>query len=360
MRLTIEFGKTASSQREVHLRADKCELASAQLHLAFPDRRNRTDRFLRRHVKANDKFEAHESVDPNSPVVSREEPPKLSIPVHIEQMRQHGQLVGMRGPVEGEQFCTEPATIIVPVSDLVANLLRPAYHRNGLGSHRLFFLEEEPIDQKDYFCLCFFQSSSESVHLEIKDVRFDQAGDRVLCTSGKNLEDKGLVWAAALVPLVRDGNALDPVEIAQGDYDLRQILGRNADVALRYAYEGWFECWEERVRELVSAQVRESRPFESFYHSVLALDADGNIHIFQLESTLPDLALNLAAQGMISAGLLDSGGSCAIYDAWMGSYLNHGWYFRERRGAVIALQFKTIQRIPQSPDFWFLGRRGTL
>src|SRR5207245_2248049 len=105
--------------------------------------------------------------------------------------------------------------------------------------------------------------------------------------------------------------------------------GRDAESAIRYAYAGWFGEWERRVGEVVAQHRTHGRSFAQFYHSILALDGVGNVAIRQVEGTLPDLAEALARDGFVGAGVLDSGGSCAIYDVWMASYLNHGWYFRE-------------------------------
>ena len=63
--------------------------------------------------------------------------------------------------------------IAVSISDLVANLLRPCFHRDRLGSHRLFYLDEEPIHARTYGCLGTFTREDGPCRLEFRRVRFD-------------------------------------------------------------------------------------------------------------------------------------------------------------------------------------------
>ena len=363
MRLSIELAGSSPHAREAELRLDADELDAVHLHLAFPEKRNRTGLYMRRHAHAPD-----EPVGPNQPLRSSDEPPKLTIPEHVEQMDRQKRIA--RGapvrPGIGLQakLPQEPAMLVVPISDLVANLLRPCFHRDGWPGPRLFHLDEEPIHSRTYFCLCCFAGEEGSKdknprgRLAFRHVRFDREGDRALDAAGADLLDEGLVWAAAVVPLVVDGRALPIVEIARADYDLRQIVGRHNETPIRHAYEGWFDEWDDRVEKLVAAHQRIGRPFETFYHSALGIDADGNVLIRQREATLPELASSLAAEGMVAAGLLDSGGSPAIYDVWSASYLNHGWYYREARGAILLFELPWTRRLPRfARDSW-VCRRG--
>src|SRR5262249_38710538 len=144
---------------------------------------------------------------------------------------------------------------------------------------------------------------------------------------------------------VVDFQPLAPFQIAQNDYDLRQIWGRGAEDSIRDAYDGWYRQWDTRVEKLTNQHQARGNPYATFFHSVLAIDASGNIHLLQQESTLPDLANHLAEEGFQAAGLLDSGGSCALYDVWLGGYINHGWYFREPRGAVLVFELNIDQRL---------------
>ena len=354
MRISIEIGDTGSIERRAAIRINTNELAAAHLHLAFPEKRNRSGLYMRRHPRGKG-----DSVCANSPLRSPEEPNKLSIPVHIEEMRRSGTIPSCpkHRMENGETFGLEPAMLAVPVSDLVANLLRPCFHSSGLGEYKLFFFEEEPIDRKSYWCVCFFRKDNDVGRFNLQWVRFNAAKDQALDLSGNNLSNQGLVWAAALVPLVIGGSPLPAVEIAKNDYDLRQILGRQVDDQIQYVYESWFDEWDVRVEEVVSEHEKKGLPFSVFYHSILGLDKSGNIHIRQIEGTLPDLAKSLAREGIVAAGLLDSGGSCALYDLWMGSYLNHGWYFREPRGSILVFELKSKERIPMDkPNSWIRKR----
>lgn len=362
MRLRIELAGATKNARAAELRLDADELATVHLHLAFPEGRNRTGLYMRRHAHAPD-----EPVGPNQPLRSPEEPPKLTIPEHVEQMdrrkwielgapRDRGSGLPAREP-------QEPAMLVVPISDLVANLLRPCFHRDGWPGPRLFFLDEEPIHGRTYFCLCCFDRTADAGapkprgRLAFRHVRFDGELDRALDVSGASLLDEGLVWAAAVVPLVVDGRAVPVVEIARADYDLRQIVGRHNETPIRHAYAGWFDEWDERVEKIVAAHQRIGRPFETFYHSALGIDAAGNVLIRQKEATLPDLADSLRSEGIVAAGLLDSGGSPAIYDVWSASYLNHGWYYREPRGAILLFELTWTRRLPDhAPDSWVCRR----
>jgi hypothetical protein len=332
------------------------ELSGAYLHLASAELRNRTDHFMRRHAATQ-----QQPPSPNHPVRSAQEPRKLSIPEHLREMVATGTLASTPMVLEQnhERFLVEPARLVVPISDVVANLLRPCYHRDGLGPHRVFFFEGEPIDRKVYFCVCFFsRGPAQAGQLQLRPVRFDERSDEALDPQGECLAEQGLVWAAALVPLVMDRWPSQPAQIAREDYDLRQILGRDAETEIQYAYGGWFEQWDVRVSEVVARHQRLVKPFASFYHSILAIDASGAIHILQTEGSLPELAQKLANEGMVAAGLLDSGGSCALYDPWIAGYLNHNWYYRERRGAILVFELNTTLRVPSDQsDSWLTRRR---
>ena len=179
------------------------------------------------------------------------------------------------------------------------------------------------------------------------DIRFDTGNARVLSLDGADLQDEGLQWAATLVPLVKNAKPICPVEIAQSNYDIRQILGRTSEKELYDAYETWFDGWDEKIANLVKAHISKKRPFEVFYHSVLGIDRFGAIHILQRDADLPGLAEILASEGIVAAGLLDSGGSCALYDPWLKGYLNHGWYYRECRGAILLFELKAQERLPE-------------
>jgi hypothetical protein len=350
LKLSLEIAGSTPSSREALLRFDADELVAVHLHLAFPERRNRTGLYMRRHAHRPD-----EPVGPNHPLRSPQEPPKLSMAQHVEQMRRAG-LISLAVPPPAAQRQThaeERAMIAVGIADLVANLLRPCFHRARLGEDRLFYLEEEPIDERTYDCLCCFAPENGPVRLQFRRVQFDRKADRALDASGSDLLDEGLVWAAALVPLVAGGRPLGPVPIARGDYDLRQIVGRANEDPIRHANQGWFDRWDDRVDEIVSSHEQTGRPWETFYHSVLGLDAAGNVLIRQKEATLPDLANSLASEGIVAAGLLDSGGSSAIYDVWSASYLNHGWYYRRPRGAILLFELRWTRRLPEDwPGLW--------
>jgi hypothetical protein len=284
----------------------------------------------------------------------------MTIPAHLEEMRRIGMIpvhssLKHEGP---DEFGMEASMIAVPIGDSVANLMRPCYHSLGLGKYKLFYLEDEPISTKDYWCVCFFRTKRGKAKLVLDRIRFDAEQDRALSLSKEDLVEQGLVWAASLVPLIANGRALSAVEIAQNNYDLRQIVGRGADEAIRYAYEGWFDQWDARVEKVVSDHIKSGAGFARYYHSILGLDESSNVYLYQIEGTLPDLANTLAREGIVAAGVLDSGGSCALYDVWMGSYLNHNWYFREPRGGILVFELSSYQRIPRStPDSWFNRRR---
>jgi hypothetical protein len=160
------------------------------------------------------------------------------------------------------------------------------------------------------------------------------------------------------VPLVEEGRALTTAKIAQHDYDLRQILGRQLTEAMIPAYEGWFDHWDERVAAAVAQHEALQLPYEVFYHNIVALDAAGGLTILQFDTSLPAAARMLAERGMVAAGVLDSGGSCAVYDVWLDAYVNHGWYFRPPRGAIITLEFAFPQRLPHPLAGSWVERRG--
>ena len=350
--ITLEVGHP-ERRAQVEIRQE--EIADVHLHVAEPEKRNRSGLYMRRH-----RVPGREMVSPNCPLRDANEPFKLSIPDHIKALRQQGLLrsTAATRSTGGMTSGSEPSQLAVPVSDIVANLMRPAFHRDGLGDRRLFFLEDEPIEKLRYWCVCLFRSQDRA-SLQMRWARFDPTLDRIYGAAGEDIMEQGLVWAVALVPLVVDAAPLATTKIAQYDYDLRQIFGRDAEKAIRYAYDGLSNgSWNARVAELVAEHELHDHPYPPFYHSVLALNHKGHVIILQSESTLPDLARRLAEDGMVAAGLLDSGGSCALYDPWLESYLNHSWYFRESRGAILVFELTSMQRLPQSrPGAWIQRRR---
>jgi len=354
VKISIETGNASTAERTLSAVISPDELAAAYLHLACPQERNRTWRFMRRHRRSLD-----EVVDPNRPVrLPEEEPDKLTIPQHLKQMRDEGT-IPRAGAAEGHanlSYAVEPAMFVLPISDLVANLLRPCFHSAGLGDHNLFHFQDEPIATRTYFCACFFREG-DTGRLDMKEVRFDPETDRAFDSSGKDLMEEGLVWAAAVIPLVREGVALPASEIACNVYDLRQIFGRNAVDKIRYAYEGWHDQWDGRVTELLEDPRNDATRSSAFYHSILSLDDSGAIGIHQMEGDLCEISQSLQAKGVQCAGLLDSGGSCALYDVARESFLNHSWYYREPRGAVIVFQLTADERIPEAQAGSWMRRR---
>ena len=345
MKIIVDFDKKGLVNRKAKVEIFKDELSAVYLHLSSPEKRNRTELYMRRHPHFHG-----ESVGPNSPLRAPEAPPKITIPQHIEEMRKKGMISTVTEPltINGDTFRTLPVMIAVPISDTVANLLRPCFHINGFGEYKLFHFKNEPIKFKTYWCACFLKDSAENGHLEFRNLRFDSKTDSIMEDSKESLIKNGFVWAAATIPLVINGKSLSPVEIAQNDYDLRQIIGRQEEDKINHIYDGWFKDWEARVKEIVLEHETNGLPFESFYHSILAVDNNKNIHIRQLEGTLPGIAKSLAEEGIHNAGLLDSGGSCAIYDVGLENYLNRSWYYREPRGSILVFQLKSKIRIPES------------
>lgn len=355
MKITLEVGETSGHdpnsampvERRATVKIAAQELACVYLHLSSPEKRNRSRLYIHRPVRP-------ESMPPKDPY-------KMPIAEHLAAMLANG-ILSSPTPLaahENEVYGTVPQRLAVPISDLVTNLLRPSFHRQGLGKYKLFHLENEPIAVKSYWCTCFWGEASKRRGLEFRKIRFDAEKDLAFdASSGENLFDAGLTWAAALVPLVIDGRPLSAVEIAQHDYDLRQILGRQAQAATDYIYAGWFDQWNSRVEQAVLQHEKSGRPFEKFYHSILALDQADNIHIWQVHDTLPHLANELATEGMTAAGILDSGGSCALYDVWMKNYLNHGWYFREPRGSILVFELALLARTPKDEADLWIHQRG--
>jgi len=350
MVIHLEIGLPASVNRRASVTLAPEEIRSISLSVAFGEKRNRTGLYMRRHPKAQDAVTGTQ-IDPNRPLRSPDEPVKLTIPEHLKRL---GAYALETGPAqETEHYSTCPALLAVPVSDLVANLLRPSFNVRGFGDYRTFFLEDEPVERRTYWAACFFLREPDQPVLEFRDVRFDPHLDTVRSLDGTDLAAEGLQWAAALVPLVKDGKPVPPVEIAKSDYDLRQILGRSAEKEIAAAYGEWYDGWESAVERLVEDRLASGRPFEVFYHSVLGIDRSGAIRLYQRDADLPGLAEALVADGIVSAGLLDSGGSCALYDPWLEGYLNHGWYFREPRGAILLFELKARERIPEPrPGSW--------
>lgn len=353
MRVVLEIGERASVNRTASVSIAANELSTALLSIASADERNRSGYYMRRHAKEND-LATGIRVGPNRPLRC-EEPRKISIPEHLKLMSRSIYSSSEAQQIDNtDSFDLQPVQIVVPVSDVASNLLRPCYARNGLGRWRTFFFEDEPIDQRAYWAVCVFAGEKRKCEIRFMDITFDVAGDTVRSVDGRDLSAEGIEWAVALVPLVKGGAPVRTADIAKADYDLRQVVGRQAEKDLNWVYEGWYGAWNERVTELVTAHEEGKREFESFYHSVLSVDSFGTIHIRQVDANLPQLAADLAKEGMVAAGLLDSGGSCALFDPWLQGYLNHGWYFREARGAVMCFELQATERLPKyAASAWY-------
>ncbi|WP_306536340.1 hypothetical protein [Geobacter sp.] len=345
MKIEIEIGRPRAINRTARVTIAAHELKSAALHIAFAAERNRTGLYMRRHEKPCD-VEAGYAVGPNDPVRFAEEPKKLKIPEHIKEMKFGTEPSSEIVAQDSERFRTVPSVIAVPVSDVAANLLRPCFMKTGFGEKQIFFFEDEPIESRSYWAACFFSDERNKAEIKFMDIRFNVDMDSVLSLDGQDLVARGLEWAVSLVPLVKNSKAVSPQEIAKNDYDLRHIFGRNAQKEFFSPYDLWYDGWNQRVDEVVQKHIDSGIPFETYYHSILGIDSYGSVVIYQIDCELPKIAEQLAEEGVIAAGLLDSGGSCAIYDTWINGYLNHGWYFREPRGAILTFKLKSIERIP--------------
>jgi hypothetical protein len=351
----MDIGHGRSANRTVSVTIAPSELSTAILNIAYAGERNRSSYYMRRHPKPGD-LASGIRVGPNAPLYYGAEPRRLTIAEHLRFMNRVS--VASHENIDSGQpdsFNLQPAQIVVPVSDVTANLLRPCYSHQRLGRWRTFFLEDEPIDRKAYWAVCLFEENGIRA-IKFMDLSFDVRSDTVRSIDGRDLSTQGLEWAVALVPLVKHGAPVSVADIAMADYDLRQVFGRTSEWEIRWVYEGWYDKWEERIAELVAEYQERRREFEVFYHSILALDGSGAIQILQVDATLPQLAEDLARAGTVSAGLLDSGGSCALFDPWLQGYLNHGWYFREARGAVLCFELRAMERLPKSAaSAWFRG-----
>ncbi len=359
MKIEIAIGETGSIERATSIKILREEIKSIKLHIAFAEKLNRNDLYLQRHSGSDNNQLVNDSIDPNTPLRAKADEYKITIPEHFTKL----DLKNLKTLVKSNQlqsngrYCEVNSIFAIPISDLTSNLLRPSFNKNKFGStkYRIFFLKDEPINDQNYWCVCYYQRSGIN-GIEFRNLKFDILKDTVFDTKNPDIDlvlDYGLIWAAAIVPLVIDNKPLSATDIAVHDYDLRQILGRNESEAVKFCYKGWFSKWNERVRLIVQQHQETRKPFASFYHSIIAISEKGDLHIKQLEGTLPAIANKLSSKGFQAAGLLDSGGSCAIYDRWLSGYLNHGWYFRPKRGSIIVLELKRKDRIPiDSSEHW--------
>jgi hypothetical protein len=350
MKISIELPAPGRSERDVTLTLPRDELDRVWLSVAGARAYNRTGYYLRRHPIKGDPA----GIGPDRPWRTVGAPRKVPIAEHLRQLRKADALPPVPQPGEHARgFLTERSILAVPISDLVANLLRPCWRRDGFGDgRRILRFADEPGGPRRYFCLCAARRTVAGNPLQLQDVTFDFERERVVDGNQRDLSAR-FAWCAAVVPLVVGGRACSAVAIAQADYDLRHTLGSGEKAAMEFAYAGWFAEWERRVAQIVTAHRRRKRPFAVYYHSVIAINRRGDITIRQLEGTLVEIARRLQREGAVGAGLLDSGGSCAIYDGWLRGYLSHSWYFREPRGAVLVFQLRSRQRIPSAQNSWF-------
>lgn len=224
--------------------------------------------------------------------------------------------------------------LVLGVGDCPANLFRPSFDASKKSP--LFFLKDEPIEQKEYYGF-IVKKEKEETKLQMEKIIFRE---------GMPLENgKGIVhlkWLFCSTPLVYKGDVVSSMEMVMNDYDLRHTFGKNAKkltdklyFRLREGYDKFVEMVEKNRSGILT-----EGPEVEWYHAGIGIKENKIIVIHNIGSLL-ELAVKFKGLGVNDAVLLDSGGSSVIWANWnIGGTIAHYLNYRPKRGAIIIIKTK--------------------
>jgi len=234
-------------------------------------------------------------------------------------------------------FHAENRYLVLGVGDLTANLFRPSFDTSK--KNPLFFLEDEPITQKEYYGFIVQKEKSET-KVRIEKIVFQ---DGIPLENGKKIDH--LKWLFCSTPLVYKENVVSVEEMVLNDYDLRHTFGKSAKeftdklyFQLRASYKDFVEMVKKNESRILTTGLE-----VEWYHAGIGIKEDKIIVIHHIGS-LKELALKFKNLGVKDAVLLDSGGSSVIWANWnKGGTIAHHINYRPKRGAIIIIETKRNQ-----------------
>jgi hypothetical protein len=293
------------------------EINHMSLSMADREKRNGTSLYQKKHILGSQKTAERKKnfADLN-----------ITIPEHFKQN------FGL-----DDVFHVENRYLVVGVGDCTANLFRPSFDTSK--KRPLFFLEDEPIEQKEYHGFIVREEGNET-NIRIEKIIFRNG---IPLENGKQIDN--LKWLFCSTPLVYKENVVSASEMVVNDYDLRHTFGKSANeftnrlyFQLRTGYKNFVEMVKENESRILTAG-----PEVEWYHAGIGIKNNKIIVIHHIGS-LKELALKFKEVGVSDAVLLDSGGSPVIWVNWnMGGTIAHHVNFRPKRGAIIIIEIKSNQ-----------------
>ncbi len=193
-----------------------------------------------------------------------------------------------------------------------------AWHR--AKSPRCFHLRGEPVTDREYTCLVWYESGQ----LTIEPIRFCAHRDNHLPYRPSDETDlsEQIVWCTFGQQVLRGGQLVDIEEIIDQFYDIRHVLwfpthliGKDpcppADEELRNIYEGY----PNRFKGKALAQLRGGRPRSRYFHNAVGIGVD-RVVILQRHGTIEEIGQWLREEGAVDGLILDNGGSVFTWVWW--------------------------------------------
>jgi hypothetical protein len=313
LQLTYSFDTNKESP-EIIMELLLSEICHISLSMANREKRNGTSLYQKKHILGSQKTSERKKdlADLN-----------ITIPEHFEQN------FGI-----DDVFLAEKRYLVVGVGDCTANLFRPSFDTSK--EKPLFFLEDEPIEEKEYYGFIVREEGNET-NVRIEKIVFRNG---IPLENGKQIDN--LKWLFCSTPLVYKENVVSVLEMVVNDYDLRHTFGKSANdftnklyFQLRTGYKNFVEMVKKNESRILTAG-----PEVEWYHAGIGIKNNKIIVILHIGS-LMELALKFKEVGVSDAVLLDSGGSPVIWVNWnMGGTIAHHINYRPKRGAIIIIEIK--------------------
>ena len=296
------------------------EISHMSLSIANRERRNGSSLYQQKHIIGTQKTSIRPKhlSDLNS-----------TIPGHLKQN------FNSNDAVHGKK-----RYLVLGFGDCTANLFHPSF--DASRENPLFFLKDEPLDQKEYYSFMVQEENDES-KVRIEKIIFQNG---IPLEKGKRIAN--LKWLFCSTPLVYNNHVVSNREMVVNDYDLRHTFGKSAReftdklyFQMKASYKNFVEMVEKSESRILT-----TGPEVEWYHAGIGIKADQIIVIHNIGS-LQELALKFKDFGVTDAVLLDSGGSSVIWANWnKGGTLAHHVNYRPKRGAIIILEIKSDRRLP--------------
>ena len=313
MKLTYSFD-TNKEAPEIVMELPLSEIEDMFLSIANRERRNGDSLYQQKHILGT---------QPTSERKKELSDINITIPEHFQKNFGIDNVLQVK-----ERY------LVLGVGDCTANLFRPTF--DASKKNPLFFLNDEPIEQKEYYGF-IVKKEKEKTTLQMEKIIFREG---MPLENGKRIDH--LKWLFCSTPLVYKGDVVSSMEMVINDYDLRHTFGKSAKkltnelyFRLRESYDKFVEMVEKnRSRILTTGSEVE------WYHAGIGIKENKIIVIHNIGSLL-ELAVKFKDLGVNDAVLLDSGGSSVIWANWnKGGTIAHYLNYRPKRGAIIIIKTK--------------------